>query len=51
MDRFYVGRLAGTKGAVWRPRSICSSFAWAELVTCPKGNPTGAQTSKLAHVS
>jgi transposase InsO family protein len=27
---------------------VASSFAWAELVTCPKGNPTGRQTSKLA---
>jgi transposase InsO family protein len=50
MDCFFVGRLQGTKGAVWQLTAIdvCSSFAWAELVTCPKGNPTGAQTSKLA---
>lgn len=50
MDCFYVGRLTGTKGAVWQLTAIdiASSYAWAELVTCPKGNPTGEQTSKLA---
>jgi transposase len=50
IDCFHVGRLAGTKGAVWQLSAIdvCSSFAWAELVSCPKGNPTGEQTSKLA---
>jgi len=50
LDCFFVGRLSGTKGPVWQLTAIdvCSSFAWAELVTCPRGNPTGAQTSKLA---
>jgi transposase InsO family protein len=50
MDAFYVGRLAGTKGAVWQLSAIdvCSSYAWAELVSCPRGNPSGEQTSKLA---
>jgi transposase InsO family protein len=50
MDSFYVGRLAGTKGAVWQLSAIdvASSYAWAELVSCPRGNPTGEQTSKLA---
>jgi transposase InsO family protein len=50
IDCFYVGRLAATKGAVWQLTAIdvASSFAWAKLVTCPRGNPTGAQTSKLA---
>jgi transposase InsO family protein len=50
MDSFYVGRLAGTKGAVWQLTGIdvASSFAWAELVSCPHGHPTGEQTSKLA---
>ena len=50
MDCFFVGRLAGTKGSVWQLSAIVvhSSFAWAELVTCPRGNPTGAQTSRLA---
>ena len=50
MDCFFVGRLAGTKGSVWQLTAIDvhSSFAWAELVTCRRGNPTGAQTSRLA---
>jgi transposase InsO family protein len=50
MDSFYVGRLAGTRGAVWQLTAIdiASSFSWAELVSCPRGNPTGEQTSKLA---
>jgi transposase InsO family protein len=50
IDCFFVGRLSGTKGAVWQLTAIdvASSFAWAELVRFPRGNPTGAQTSKLA---
>ena len=50
IDCFYVGRLAGTKGAVWQLTAIdiSSSFAWAELVSCSQGNPTGEQTSRLA---
>ncbi len=50
LDCFFVGRLAGTKGAVWQLTAldVASSFAWVELVTCPRGNPSGAQTSKLA---
>lgn len=50
MDAFYVGRLSGTKGAVWQLTAIDvhSSYAWAELVSCPRGNPTGEQTSRLA---
>ena len=50
MDAFYVGRLSGTKGAVWQLTAIDvhSSYAWAEPVSCPRGNPTGEQTSKLA---
>jgi transposase InsO family protein len=49
-DCFHVGRLTGTKGAVWQLTAIdvASAYGWAELVTCPRGNPTGAQTSKLA---
>jgi len=49
-DCFFVGRLAGTKGSVWQLSAldIASSYGWTELVTCPHGNPTGAQTSKLA---
>ena len=50
VDCFFVGRLTGTKGSVWQLTAIdvASSFAWAELVSCAQGNPTGAQTSKLA---
>ena len=50
MDCFFVGRLQGTKGSVWQLTAIdvASSYAWAELVSCPHGNPTGAQTSRLA---
>jgi transposase InsO family protein len=50
IDCFFVGRLSGTKGAVWQLTAIdvASSFASAELVSCPRGNPTGLQTSKLA---
>ena len=49
-DCFFVGRLHGTKGAVWQ-LTACdtySSYAWAELVSCPQGSPTAKQTSGLA---
>jgi hypothetical protein len=41
MDSFYVGRLTGTKGAVWHLTAIdvASSYASAEFVSCPRGNP------------
>jgi transposase InsO family protein len=50
IDCFFVGRLSGTKGSVWQLSEIdvASSFAWGDLISCPKGNPTVAQTSKLA---
>jgi transposase InsO family protein len=50
IDCFYVGRLRGTHGAVWQVTAIdvYSSFAWAELVVCRRGNPAAKQTSKLA---
>lgn len=50
MDCFFVGRLRGTKGAVWQLSAIdChSSFAWAELVVCPSDKPSAKQTSRLA---
>jgi transposase len=54
IDCFFVGRLSGTKGSVWQLTAIdvASAYAWAELVSCPHGNPTGTQTSKLArHVA
>jgi transposase InsO family protein len=49
-DCFYVGRLHGTRGTVWQLTAIdvCSSYAWAELVSCKHGQPTAAQTSRLA---
>jgi transposase InsO family protein len=52
VDCFFVGRLTGTKGAVWQLTAIdvASAYAWTELVSCPAGNPTVAQTSKLAHL-
>ncbi len=50
MDCFYVGRPTGTKGAVWQLTAVdvASAYGWVELVSCPGGNPTGLQTSKLA---
>jgi transposase InsO family protein len=50
LDSFYLGRLKGTSGAVWQLSAIdCySSFAWAELVVCPRDNPSAVQTSRLA---
>jgi transposase InsO family protein len=49
IDCFYVGRLHGTKGAIWQLTAIdCfSSYAWAELVRCPEGKVTQPQTSRL----
>ena len=50
IDCFYVGRLKGTKGAIWQLTAIdvASSFGWAELVVCKHGQPNRQQTSKLA---
>jgi transposase InsO family protein len=50
IDCFYIGRLKGTEGAIWQLTAIdiASSYAWAKLVICKQGNPTAAQTSKLA---
>jgi transposase InsO family protein len=50
IDCFFVGRLHGTKGAVWQLTAIdtYSAFAWAELVRCPDGAPDQGQTSRLA---
>ena len=50
VDCFFVGRLHGTKGTVWQLSAldVASSFAWAELVACPSGQPVTAQTSRLA---
>ena len=48
LDCFYVGRLAGTKGAVWQYTAIdvASGFAWAELRGSPR-NPTAASCRSL----
>lgn len=50
VDCFFVGRLRGTKHPVWQISMIdCySSYGWADLITCPTGQPTATQTSKLA---
>jgi transposase InsO family protein len=50
LDCFYVGRLRGTRGAIWQLTAIdiYSSFAWGELVICPNDQPTATQTSALA---
>jgi transposase len=50
VDCFYVGRLHGTKGAVWQLTAIdtYSSFAWGELVRCEGPGPDQAQTSRFA---
>jgi transposase InsO family protein len=51
IDCFYVGRLHGTRGAVWQLTGIdtYSSFAWAELVRCDGPGPDQGQTSRFAH--
>jgi transposase InsO family protein len=50
IDCFKVGKLRGTNGDVWQLTAIdvYTSYGWAELIACPTGNPTAAQTSKLA---
>ena len=49
-DCFFVGRLQNMKETVWQLTAIdvCCSYAWAELVSCKHGQPSAAQTSKLA---
>jgi transposase len=49
VDCFFLGRLHGSKGAVWQVSAIdvASSYAWAELVRCPRGKPSAVQTSRL----
>ena len=49
-DCFFVGHLRNMKGNVWQLTAIDirSSYAWAELVSCPNGQPAAKQTSKLA---
>lgn len=49
MDCFFVGRLSGTKGAVWQYTAIDvgSAHCWAELHLTPR-NPSARWTSELA---
>jgi transposase InsO family protein len=51
MDCFFVGRLSGTKGAVWQYTAIdaYSAYLWARLYVSPR-NPAARYTSLLAHV-
>ena len=48
LDCFYVGRLSGTKGTVWRYTGIevASAFCWAELRTSQR-NPRSRHTREL----
>ncbi|MFQ5528707.1 MAG: DDE-type integrase/transposase/recombinase [Thermoanaerobaculia bacterium] len=48
LDCFYIGRLTGTKGAVWQYTAIDlhSSFAWAELHSSPR-NPQARHCAAL----
>jgi transposase InsO family protein len=48
-DCFYVGRLHGTHGAVWQLTAIdvASSYAWADLISCPSGQPAGTDAARL----
>jgi transposase InsO family protein len=48
LDCFYVGRLSGTKGAVWQYTAIDvrSGYAWAELHATPR-NPAARHCSAL----
>ena len=48
-DCFHVGRLSGTKGAVWQYTAIdvASAYTWAELHTTAR-NPAAKWTSQLA---
>ena len=48
LDCFYIGRLSGTKGAVWQYTAVdvASGFAWAELHSSPK-NPQASHCSAL----
>lgn len=49
IDCFFVGRLSGTKGAVWQYTAIdvASAHCWAELHLTPR-NPSARWTSELA---
>ncbi len=50
LDCFFVGRLSGTKGAVWQYTAIdvASAYTWAELHTTER-NPRARHTRELLH--
>jgi transposase InsO family protein len=50
LDGFSVGRLSGTRGAVWQDTAIdvASAYLWADLQVTPR-NPDARWTSALAH--
>jgi transposase InsO family protein len=50
VDCFYVGRLSGTKGAVWQYTAIdvASADAWAELHSSER-NPCSQHCQRLLH--
>ena len=50
MDCFFVGRLSGTKGAVWQytATDVASGFLWAELHATER-NPRARCTAELCH--
>ena len=50
MDRFYVGRLSGSKGSVWQytAADVASGFIWAELHQSER-NPRARWTAELCH--
>ena len=50
IDCFFVGRLRDGRGPIWQITAIdtYSSYAWADLVSCPDGAPGVKHTSKLA---
>lgn len=53
-DAFFVGGLAGARDPIWQLTAIdcSSSYAWAELISCPSGQPLSEQTSRFAeHVA
>jgi transposase InsO family protein len=49
-DCFFIGRLSGTRGAVWQYTAIdvASAFTWAELHTTER-NPRARHTRELLH--
>jgi transposase InsO family protein len=50
LDCFFVGRLSGTRGAVWQYTAIdvASAYTWAELHTTER-NPRARYTRELIH--